>query len=46
MSRKVGSHFGDSEQVKNLVVIVLALNNSKNLVVIIMNLSELGIAGF
>ena len=35
-SRKVGSHFADSEQVKKLVVILLALNESKNLVVILL----------
>ena len=33
-SRKVGSHFADSEQFKNVVVIFVTLNKSKNLGVI------------
>ena len=33
-SPKVGSHFGDSKQVKNLVVILLTLSKSSNLEII------------
>ena len=40
MSRKVGSHFTDSKQVKNLIVILLTLNESKNLVLILLTLNE------
>ena len=42
MSQKVGSHFADSEQVKNLLVILLTLNWSKNLVVILLSIVEHG----
>ena len=35
-SQKVGSHFADSKQVKNLVVILLTLNKPRNLVVILL----------
>ena len=35
-SQKVGSHFADSNQVKNLVVILLTLNKPRNLVVILL----------
>ena len=34
-SRKVGSYFAGSKQVKNLVVVLLTLNKSKKLVVIL-----------
>ena len=36
MSQKFGSYVADSEQLKNLVVILLTLNKSKNLVVILL----------
>ena len=36
MSRKVGSHFAYSKQIKYLVVILLTLNKAKNLVVILL----------
>ena len=40
MSRKVGSRFTDSEQVKNIVVILLTLNNSKNFKIILLILNK------
>ena len=35
-SRKIGNHFAESNQIKNLVVILLTPNKSKNLVVILL----------
>ena len=46
MSKKVGSHFALSKQVKNLVVILLALIKPKNLAVTLHNLNEFGMAAF
>ena len=43
-SQEVGSHFADSEQVKNVVVIFLNLNGLKNLAAILLTLNELGMA--
>ena len=44
MSRKVGSHFAYSKQVKTLVVIFVTLNKSKNLVGILLTLNNLRMA--
>ena len=44
MSQKVGSHFANSEQVKNLVVILVTLNKPKKTLVILLTLNELGLA--
>ena len=39
-SRKVGSHFADSKQAKNLVVILVTLEKSKKLVIILLTLTK------
>ena len=44
MNQKVGAHFANSEQVKNLVVILMTLDWLINLVAILLTLNELGMA--
>ena len=40
-SQKVGSHFANSEQVKDLVVILLSFSESKNFVVIFADFEQI-----